>query len=578
MERERFLELMNGLSRTVLLSQDWIDALHAMAFEIKERVGADDCHILGWDEEYQNPIPIATTTVSDVPFSEFANVRYALDVTRTVLREGYVLPVDNIQKSPYIDVQNASRFPYQCGIAIPLISDDHKLGAVIVVYNELRHFTPLEIERAEQAGNQIALTLWTFQQSLETQKLTKQSNTLAKIALALSETERNGIGQILQLIVDSARELMPQAEKSVIHLLDEEEQILIARAVSGFNSSDIEFHRLRMQMGEGIAGQVMREGLTINVKDVQSDPHFLIGYSQQTFQSLIVAPVKSGGRPIGTISVESTLKNAFSSRDVDLLDALALQSAIGFENTRLFETLQTSLQEEKKMRSQLLQSERLALFGRLLASVSHELNNPLQAIQYGLFLLRDDTGLSDQAKQDLDVIIAESERMVALVERLRSAYRPVRVRDIKSISLNKLVEDVCALISIHMRHKEIVLNFSPENDLPNILGLPDQIRQVLLNIFLNAIEVMEPGGSLTIETRCFPLQKEVMVVVKDTGPGIDPEIMPQIFDAFITSKETGTGIGLTITYDIIQQHGGRIEAENDPEGGAIFKVWLPFEE
>jgi signal transduction histidine kinase len=128
-----------------------------------------------------------------------------------------------------------------------------------------------------------------------------------------------------------------------------------------------------------------------------------------------------------------------------------------------------------------------------------------------------------------------------------------------------------------MRHNEIAFEFFPQTDLPYIPGLPDQIRQVLLNLFLNAIEVMEPGGRLTVETRYLHQQKEVLLTVKDTGPGIDPEILPRIFDAFITSKDTGTGLGLTITRDIIQQHRGRIEAENGPGSGAIFKVWFPVE-
>jgi two-component system sensor histidine kinase HydH len=232
------------------------------------------------------------------------------------------------------------------------------------------------------------------------------------------------------------------------------------------------------------------------------------------------------------------------------------------------------------MRSQLLQSERLALVGRLLASVSHELNNPLQAIQYGLFVLRDEADPSGQARKDLEIMIGEAERMAALIERLRSAYRPVHPQEFQSIALNDLIEDVFALTSTHLRHNEITFEFVPEPDLPNVLGLPDQIRQVMLNLFLNAIEAMKPGGCLMVETHFLSHEKEVMIMVKDTGPGIDPEIMPRIFDAFITSKETGTGLGLTITRDIIQQHHGRIEVENDPlgEAGAIFKIWLPMEE
>jgi signal transduction histidine kinase len=748
-ERERFLELLNGLTRTILLSKEWNAALHALAYDIRELIGADDCYILGWDEERRWVLPIATTAKLDFSFSQFAFGEDELGITQAVLGGERILAIEDAFNSPYIDAKLAAQFPSRSGIAVPLIAGDHGLGTVIVGYNTLRQFTPEEIERAEQAGNQIALALWTFQQSLEIQQRLKESNALARIERALSETERIGTGEVLQLIVDSARELMPHAQKSVIHLLEREEQILVARAVSGFNKLDKELNGMRMQVGEGIAGQVMREGTTVNVKDIEVNPHFLLRDSPPTFKSLIVAPVQSGGRPIGTISVQSTVKNAFSSRDADLLNALAVQSAIAIENTRLFETtqqrlkevnilyqisrrlaasldadqlirdmigllqqsfdyyhvqiylidpetrnlvvrhgsgyignelvkrghqisagegivghvaqtgepfmtnnvdevlfykrnplvsqvqselavsirvdeqvlgvldieqtanhnpftsndlhlvtaiaehlavvlqkanlystLQASLQEEKKMRSQLLQSERLALVGRLLASVSHELNNPLQTIQYGLFVLKDQANLSSQARQDLEVMNAEAERMSTLIERLRSTYRPVLPNEFQPVSLNDLVEDVLALISTHLRHNEITFEFIPEPDLPNVLGLPDQIRQVMLNLFLNAIEAMKPGGCLTVKTHFLSQEKEVMLMVKDTGPGIDPEIMPRIFDAFITSKETGTGLGLTITRDIIQQHHGRIEVENDPlgEAGAIFKIWLPMEE
>jgi len=547
---------------------------------------------------------------------------------------------------------------------------------------------------------------------------------------------------VLQLIVDSARDLIPQATESVIHLLDPEKNILIAQAVSGF-LREWEKERVNMRLGEGVAGRVIREGITINVRDVKNDPHFIFNSTYPPgFRSLLVAPVKSGGKQIGTISVQSKTTDAFTAKDEDLLNALGVQAAIAIENTHLFETiqqhlrevdalyrtsqmlasslnadeliegivallqqvfnyyhaqiylldpssgeqilinasgdtgkqllqrgfrlqrgagivghvaetgqpfltndvnnvvffyrnplipdtqseltvpikvdgnvvgildiqdtpphrftdddlqlmvavadqlavalqkahlyadLQTSLQQEQTVRSQLIQSERLALVGRLLASVSHELNNPLQAIQNALFLLKDEKNLSGQARQDLDIILSEAERMAALIERLRSAYRPVRMTDFQPVQLNTLIEDVFALMSTHMRHREIVFEFIPEPELPPVSGIADQLRQVVLNLFLNAVEEMKPGGRLTVQTSNLQEQNEALLIVRDSGPGISDEILPKIFDPFITSKQTGTGLGLTITHDIVEQHRGRILAENHPDGGAIFYVWL----
>ena len=205
-EREQFLELLNSLTRTILLSKDWNATLHALAYDIRELIGADDCYILSWDEERQWPIPIATTAKLDFPFSENTLGRDTLNITTSALKEERVLAVEDTRNSPFMDIRIASQYPSLSGIAVPLIAGGHKLGTVIVGYNIVRQFPDVEIERAEQAGNQVALALWTFQQSLEIQQRLKESNALAKIEQALSETERIGTGEILQLIVDfSAR-------------------------------------------------------------------------------------------------------------------------------------------------------------------------------------------------------------------------------------------------------------------------------------------------------------------------------------------------------------------------------------
>jgi len=572
-----------------------------------------------------------------------------------------------------------------------------------------------------------------------TQRL-QEADALSKINIALGQAERVGLASILQLIVDSAKKIIPGAEQAVIHILDDEKKLLIAQAVTGYQNPN--YVEIKMRLGEGVAGQVISSGETINIADVNTDQRFLKPDATLKFRSLMVAPVTSGNQKLGTISVQSQLTEAFTQNDSDLLKALGNQAAIAIENAHLlentqqalretdalyrisqglvslnaeelledavnllqtnfgyyhvqvyvidsetgdfvlqaasgavgerlkeqnyrlsaglgiighaaetltpfftnnvdqvvffirnsllpetksemtvpvkigsqvlgildiqqapprvftprdlqivsaiadqlavamqkadlYENLQKSLQQEQTIRSQLIQSERLALVGRLLASVSHELNNPLQAIQNALFLLREEINLSNQGRQDFDIILSETERMAALIERLRSAYRPIRSTDFQPVQLNHVIEDVYALINTHLRHKEIAFEFLPETNLLPASGISDQLRQVVLNLFLNAVEVMNPGGCLTVMTCNLAGQKEILLSVKDTGPGIDPEILPKIFDPFITSKNTGTGLGLTITHDILEQHHGHIEAENDPEGGAVFKVWLP---
>ncbi len=330
--------------------------------------------------------------------------------------------------------------------------------------------------------------------------------------------------------------------------------------------------------GLGIIGHVAETATPFVTNDVK-DVIFFYPYSLlPDIQSELAVPIKVEGRVVGVLDIEHTPPHHLSDEDLQLMTAVADQLAVALQKASLYANLQKSLHQEQTIRSQLLQSERLALVGRLLASVSHELNNPLQAIQNALFLLKEEVGISAQGHQDLGLILSETERMAALIERLRSAYRPVRIKDFQPVHLNNLVEDVYALITTHMRHKQIAFEFFPDPELPMISGISDQLRQVVLNLFLNAIEIMKPGGCLTVQTRNLLSQKEILFSVKDTGPGIDPEILPNIFEPFITGKSTGTGLGLTITHDIIHQHHGRIQAENHVEGGAIFHVWLPADE
>jgi len=747
--REEYLARLNDMTHAVLLSDNFDSTLSKLAVDMATLIRSDDCYITRWDEERQLTLPTVTTAKLNHPYSsDDENDPNEVTLTASVLNAGHALAAEDVFNSPYVSAEVANRYPARSALGVPLIARGRKLGAAIIAFNAPHRFTAEEIERAEEAGNQIALALWNFQQSAEIQRRLKESHTLAEIGRALGRAinaaEHGSNSGVLQLIVDSARELIPQTEKSVIHLLEADEQALFAHAVSGFSEDEKKFKRVKMRLGEGVAGQVIREGITINIGDIKVHPDFVRGDSMPAFRSLLVAPVQSGSQQIGTISVQSAQANAFSAKDTELLNALGIQAAIAIENSNLFENtqqrlkevgalyrisqglaasleadelikdvvkllqqnfgyyhvqiylvepqsrnlvaqhgsgyvgnellqqgyfvpagegivghvaetgksfvtnnvdavvffkrnpllpetqseiavpikierevvgvldihqtpqhrlaesdlqlmaavadqltvalqkatlyknLQTALQQEQTVRSQLIQSERLALVGRLLASVSHELNNPLQAIQNALFLLKEETNLSSQAKQDLDVILAEAERMAAMIERLRGAYRPMRTGDLQPVELNGLIEDVHALITTHMRQKEITFEFFPDPNLPSISGVSDQLRQVLLNLFLNAIESMKPGGCLTVRTRAMLQQNEIRFSVKDTGPGIDPEILPRVFDAFITSKHTGTGLGLTISHDIIEQHRGRIDADNDPQGGAIFTIWLPI--
>ena len=744
--QERFLTLSNMIIKKILAPDRPDSLLDDIVNHLTNLFVADCGYITRWDHIQGKAFLIATTAALE---KSSLNIELNPDQTKInehVLQTGQVLLIEDIQNTPYvIDPLKFADTPHQArsAICLPLVAREYKFGTAVLAYEAPHHFTGEEKAYAERVGYQTALALWTVRQDEISRQQLNETRTLMQIGQALGETERVGLGVVLQLIVDSARKLIPQAEKTVIHLVDKEDKSLVPRATSGFPQSEKTIPILRLHIENGAAGQVLRDGITINIVDTNTDPRFVQADVKPTYRSLLVAPVQTAGQQLGTISVESEKTHAFSEHEAELLDALGTQAAIAIENTRLFETtshsleeldalyrinqrlvasldgdilmkevvdllqqsfhyyhvqvylmntdqgdaivsqgsgdigdqlkaigysnlsgegiighvaytgkpfvtndvdkvlffvrnpllpntkselaapimingevlgvldiqqippqrlterdlqiasavaeqlavalqkvslyanLQTSLQHEQTMRSQLIQSERLALMGKLLASVSHELNNPLQTIQNALFLIRDEMKHSGNDLQDLDIISSEIERMGLLLERLRSTYRPLHPDEFRPVQINDIIEDVYKLISTHLRHKSISFEFHPDTNLPCATGLGDHLKQVMLNLFINAVEAMPEGGHLCVDTYPLPANGEVVFSITDNGTGIDANLLPKIFDPFVTNKETGTGLGLTISHEIIEQHHGRIVAENVPAGGARITVWLP---
>lgn len=1056
--RERYLSFLNTITNLIITTGDMDLLVEKLVASLRELLGADDCYMTRWDDEIGKTFPWGSTAKMEQPYRDINIPSDLPSMTSSVIREGHTLVAEDVFDSPYISPEIAKMFPARSMMGIPLLYGDTRMGAIIVAYNAPHKFEITEMERAEQTGRQIAIAMWSAKQEIEVKKRLKEQEALAQITTTLSQVEHIGLSNVLDLIVKSAKDLIPEAQQAVIHLMDKESIFLIPQAVSGVQWSGEKGGTMRV--GEGVAGLVMSDGKSIYIPSIQTDERFVQLSADVRYSSLLVAPIVSSSQKLGTISIQSEKSFAFSKNDINLLNELGQQAAIAIENTRLYaavqqelkerilaeaalrsseeryrsvsedipamicrfradgtltyvnqfyaeffgkqpyefyninlfslikdeeererirarylslthenpfvmyevletnhqgekrwvqwtnrmifsqdrsnteyqsigmditerkeaeiererllnaereqrllaetsadatlalvshveldkvlneildqiqkllpgcaaniallegdmlrtkawrgyenrgdeifkdlvkvahlypldqsiienphtmiifdttkdpmwkfipkldwirshlcipllwnnellgllyldedipnkfsedtiirlkplvnamtvalesalligttrqalketsalyhinqglvalnadellkeavellknnfeyyhvqvfvlnpatgnfllkaasgevgkilmdikhevqagsgivgyaaetrspfftndvdkvvffmydpylpdtkaemaipvqnggqlygildiqqtaskpftnrdeqlvmtvadqlavalhkaelyENLQTALQQEKAIRNQLVQNERLAVMGRLLASVSHELNNPLQAIQNALFLLKEEKGLSQQGLNDLEIVLAESERMAGLIERLRDTYRPTQAEDLQPTYINNIIEDVYALLATHLRKNKVAFEFHPDPDVPPIMVLPDQLRQVALNLLMNAVEAMPNGGRVSVSTMHLPEAHEVMLIVSDTGSGISPDILPYVFDPFVTNKKRGTGIGLTISHDIVIKHRGRITAENNPDSGATFTVWLPIE-
>jgi signal transduction histidine kinase len=412
------------------------------------------------------------------------------------------------------------------------------------------------------------------QNSGQLEKQLRESQMLFEISQMLAGTI--DLSATLQQIADAANTLIKSASRTILHLLDDEGKYLQSVAVSGSDLPKTDY-RLNFKWGEGIAGLALASGQAINVADVLNDERYISVSEQQeeTLRSLMVAPVKTGEKSLGTLSVQSLTPGVFTVDDERLLTTLGAQAAVAIDKAKLYAELEASLQHEKAARAQLVQSEKLAALGRIVASVAHELNNPLQAIQNALYLIKLEESLSPQAREDLQTVLNEADRMTDLIDRLRETYRPTVSEEFQLESLNALIIEVQKLISTHLRHSQIEFEFYPDENLPKIPMIRDQIKQVILNISLNAVEAMPEGGRMTVRTKTHSKNGGISFSISDTGPSISPKILPYIFDPFVTTKEGGTGLGLAITYDIVRRHDGIIEVKSEPHKGTTFNVWLP---
>jgi two-component system NtrC family sensor kinase len=323
-----------------------------------------------------------------------------------------------------------------------------------------------------------------------------------------------------------------------------------------------------------------------------------------TTRSVLAVPLRVKGAIAGIVEAINKASppgatgwdGLFDEHDLEMLQMMADSAAIAIENARLYQVEQDQLQRLQESQSQLIQSAKMAALGRLVASITHEINNPLQAIQNSLTLAQEEMEggpRPEKMARYLGMAETEIERLANIVRRLRDFYRPTR-QERQLTDVRVVLEGVLELTGKQLQHSHITVEHEDLADigLPLIWANPDHLKQVFLNLVLNAIDAMSApaaggarGGTLcvrmaldTLLPRDGPPRPAVRIEFSDTGEGIPPEIMSHLFEPFITTKPDGTGLGLSISYGIIEAHNGQITATSQAGEGATFTILLPVEE
>ena len=243
----------------------------------------------------------------------------------------------------------------------------------------------------------------------------------------------------------------------------------------------------------------------------------------------------------------------------------------------IFVDLKERAEMERKLRDtqeQLLQSEKLAAMGKLTSQIAHELNNPLYGIMNTLELLKTEVAPQSKRRKILDMSLSETVRITDLLRKMLSFSKPDE-EERQPTDINTILDEILLLVQKQLLEHSIRIAYEFADELPSVIASRNQLRQVFLNLFANARDAMPEGGTLTIKTTSH--EGQVFIEVTDTGTGIKEENLDKIFDAFFTTKDTvkDVGLGLSVCYGFIQDHGGDIKVMSKQGEGTTFRVILP---
>ncbi len=231
------------------------------------------------------------------------------------------------------------------------------------------------------------------------------------------------------------------------------------------------------------------------------------------------------------------------------------------------------LTEIRQLKAEIARSQRLASIGSLAAGVAHEIRNPLSSIKGFATYFKGKLRGDPEDSRTADIMIQEVERLNRVIRQLLDLSRPMEIQK-KTTHLEPLIEHTVRLVDVHARKKGIAVKTELSTEAPAVFADPDRIKQVLLNLCLNAIEAMQTGGSLTLSLGRYS-DKMARMDISDTGAGIPGDDLENIFDPYYTTKSSGTGLGLAIVHRIVEAHGGEIRVRSEAGRGTTFIILLP---
>ncbi len=600
------LATLNAISAAAGSSLDLDTVLHQVLRLTCQALDAAEGSILMREPDTGNMF-FALASAADDPARESLRGQYlqpGQGIAGWVAQHGQAVHVNDVHQDPrwYDGIDAATGFETHSLCCAPLQHAGEITGAIEIVNKRRGTFSSDDLGLLEAVASIAAVALENARLYTATRARADELALLNEIGLALTATL--DYSTVVHAAVAQIQRLFQAETVVLLQLVPETGELDLVQAMadgadrrrSGADNQEQTVgeqrgHTLRLAPGEGITGWALEHRQPVLVEDAQQDARFLARVDQHigtTTRAMMAAPLLTPEQAIGVIAVSSSAAGVYTREELRTLQALASTLAVALENASLYEELKTLLREWDEAQRQLIQTEKMAALGRLVASIAHEINNPLQAIQGCLTLVEEEVD-GEQRPEALQRYLttagAEIERISDIVRRMRDFYRPAR-KGWQATDLHAVLDSVLALTNKQLQHSDVAVERDWTDALPTIQANPDHLKQVFLNLVLNAIDAMPAGGRLRVSTAhdhvqtegAQPPQPAVRIEFSDTGQGISPGALSRIFEPFFTTKERGTGLGLSISYGIIQAHHGDITATSQRHRGTTFTILLPVEQ
>jgi signal transduction histidine kinase/putative methionine-R-sulfoxide reductase with GAF domain len=470
--------------------------------------------------------------------------------------------LDVLKEPLYKEKELAKKEGLVSMLSVPMCIKDRVIGVINCYTSYLHSFSKSEEEMLTTVANQAAICI---------------DNS------GLMETL--DVDEILRLVLEGVIKNIG-FDRARLYLVNEKRNVLECKMAVGIDEENIKGITLSLNPEESIVARSVFEKQPFIIPDASKDSRVNpILKEKLNLHSLVVIPLLAKEKTLGAIAADFIDPNKNITKEaLDSVMAFAQQAGLAIHNAFMYQELKTFSQQMeekikktttdlKKTEAQLIRSEKLAALGQLAAGIAHEIRNPLTSINILIHSLTENLPAKISCREDLKVIEEEILRINEIVDQFLRFARPASPLFEKT-DLLPIFEEILQLLRPQMERGKITVKKEFES-LPLITVDKEQIKQVILNLLMNAIQAMPAGGELGIKGRFSKDGYWVELAIQDSGLGIPPEDMDKLFDPFFSTKEGGIGLGLSIAHRIIDQHHGKIEVESHPGNGTLFTISLP---